>query len=561
MIQSPGIGWPWRIFGLAAVRDEICGEEFLLSGAAVRRAGQPPARLSRTARIPAFLAAVLFCIGFAAAQAAEEGASAASQAMRSLAEMPVAVTHHTIRMGGRSLAYTAKAGTLEVALENGKARARVFFVEYTADSAGSATRPVTYVFNGGPGAASAYLHLLAFGPRIVALEDDGEIPPAPVRMIDNPSTWLAFTDLVFMDPAGTGFSEAVGDGGEEQAGKANAKPFWSVGRDLDAIAEFMRLHLTRTRRWSALKFVAGESYGGFRAAALSKRLAARPGIRLNGVVLISPVLEFSQLRFSPYRLLPWAGVLPSYVATARYHGKRAADGDLRRTMAEAEAFARGDYLSWLASGAPADGSDVPGRLAHDFGLPRDLIVRHRGRIPRQVFAKQLLRQTGRIISLYDGTISAIDPHPAAAGLHADDPVLDRLTAPLTAAFSRYVRDRLGFKTERPYRVLNPNVSRGWDWASGRGGRQARLGTADRLKEAMTANPALKVFVVHGVYDIVTPYFATKLIVRDMALDPTIRPNLTFRTYEGGHMLYTHAATREALYRDAREFYRSATASD
>ena len=469
------------------------------------------------------------------------------------------VTHHVIEIRGRRLAYTARAGMVDVTGTDAKTRGRIFFVAYTEDGANPRSRPLTFAFNGGPGAASAYLHLLALGPRMVALKDDGSIPSPPVHLVNNPATWLDFTDLVFVDPVGTGYSRAIspekGKDAKQKPGAGDASHFWNVNADLDSLAEFIRLYLTGTQRWASPKFLAGESYGAFRAAILPNRMTSKPGVRLNGVVLISPVFEFSLRRFNAYRLLPWASMLPAYAATALYHHKSSVAGKLPDVLSETEGFAMGGYLTWLARQKPSDNDPVVQKLSAYLGLSRDMILRHHGRISRTVFAKNLLRDSGRVVSPYDGTITEVDPHPDSPFLEGDDPVLNGLSAPLTAAFNEYVRSELDFETQRPYRVLNPTTSRKWRWETD--GHFQRIGAANDLKEAMSLNPNLKVLIAHGAYDMVTPYLASKYVVRHMALDPSIASNVTFKVYDGGHMPYTHAAVRAALHQDTRTFFHDA----
>ena len=469
---------------------------------------------------------------------------------------PPTVTHHQVDIDGELLEYEARAGKLDIAIDDQKTRGQIFFVAYTKKGKDAESRPLAFVFNGGPGAASVYLHLLALGPRLAVLGDDGTIPPPPVRIADNPSTWLAFTDLVFIDPVGTGYSrlDPDPDDASNEHGATDDSRFWSFEEDLDALAEFIRLHLTRTQRWQSPKFLVGESYGGFRAAALPKRLASNPGVRLNGIMMISPVLEFSLQAFDPYLLVPWATVLPAYGATALHHEKSTAQGRFHDVLAEIEAFAMGDYLTWLARPDRAADDGTIDRLVRYLGLPRDLVLRHRGRVGRTVFAKMLLRDDDRLVSLYDGTISGIDPDPSSPILNADDPVLETLTAPLTSAFNSYIREHLSFETDSPYLVLNSEVNRRWDWNSDTGGRRRQPGTAETLKEAMSLDTDLMVFIAHGAYDIVTPYLASKYIVRQMSLDPEIEGNVRFELYDGGHMPYTHAAARAALFEDARQFF-------
>jgi carboxypeptidase C (cathepsin A) len=457
--------------------------------------------------------------------------------------------------------YAATADTFTIALEDVEAKGSIFYVAYTAADGGqSGKRPVTFVVNGGPGAASAYLHLLALGPRIAPLGGDGGIPPPPVEIRDNRQTWLSFTDLVFIDPVGTGYSRSLkpGDDGE--------KSFWRLNRDLDALVEFIRLYLTCEKRQLSPVFVAGESYGGFRTASLPKPLADDIGLRLNGVILISPVLEFSFLDFDAYQPLSWALILPSYAATALYHGKsslkRAPGQELAAVLSPVEEAATGAFLTWLARGsdtAAAKGSSTLADVSGFLGLPEEFVLRHYGRISRQAFSKRLLQDSNRFVSLYDGSVTGIDPYPADQSRHLDDPVLDPLTTLLGRTFGAYAEGELGYRAAKIYRVLNHRVSRNWEWMSGRRS-QGFQGAADDLKEAMSLNPNLQVLVAHGYYDLVTPYLATSYTIRQMALDDAIRPNLVEKIYEGGHMLYTHDAARAALYKDAQALYRRALAA-
>lgn len=469
-----------------------------------------------------------------------------------------AVTQHEIRADGGNLKYTATAGTFTIALEGVEAKGGIFYVAYDAGpDEGRRKRPVTFVVNGGPGAASAYLHLLALGPRIAPLGADGAIPAAPVELQDNRLTWLSFTDLVFIDPVGTGFSRSLGGGGD---GGGGAKAFWSLDRDLGALVEFIRLYLTCEKRWQSPTFVAGESYGGFRTASLPSPLAADIGLRLNGLILISPVLEFSFQDFDTYRPLPWALILPSYAATALHHGKstlkRAPGQPLSAVLAPVEEAATGSFLTWVVRGdgtAQLEGPPTLAALSGFLGMPEDLVRLHRGRISRHTFAKTLLQEADRYVSIYDGSVAAIDPYPSSTSMQLDDPVLDTVTALLARAFGVYAPSELNYRAEGTYQVLNPAVGRNWQWMSGRRS-QGFQGAADGLKEAMSLHPDLQVLVAHGYYDLVTPYLATSYTIRQMELDEAIRPNLVEKIYDGGHMLYTHEAARAALYSDAKALY-------
>jgi carboxypeptidase C (cathepsin A) len=483
--------------------------------------------------------------------AAEAGSPAAPKALPD-----ASTTRHQIDLGGRRIGYTATAGTLPLGQDPERPEAQLFYVAYAAAEAEPATRPVAFVLNGGPGASAAYLHLGALGPQRVLFEEDGEAPPAPPTIVPNPDSWLTFTDLVFIDPVETGFSRATAT----EDGERDDDRFLGTQPDLEALSAFIRLWLSRNERWTSPKFLVGESYGGFRVAALADMLAERQGIQTNGAVLISPVIEFSLHDGDEYTVLPWVLRVPSFAAVAREHGKAPPappSGDLESILEEAERFSLGELLPGLALGdalaAPA-AEALYERLASLAGLPPELVSRHDGRIPRGLFAKELLRAEGRVVSLYDGSLTAIDPQPAESSADRDSR-LTRLTATLTAAINDYLRRQLSYETDRPYRVLNRGVSRRWDW---REGGQGFIGAAEDLKAVLSREPTFRVLIVHGAYDLVTPYFTSVYVVRQMRLDPELRDAVRVRVYEGGHMFYTHAVPRARLRADARTLFESAT---
>src|SRR6516164_5477859 len=349
-------------------------------------------------------------------------------------ELPARVaTHHAIALGDRRVDYEAIAETLPLTDTKGTATATVFTIAYSTDTAPAHERPVSFVFNGGPGAASVFLHLGALGPRIMETAENGSVPDPPVRLVDNPATWLGFTDLVFIDPVGTGFSR--GTGKEENPDK----PFWDVRADIASLSTVMRLWLTRHGRWNSPIYLVGESYGGFRAATLAQELPRDVGVTINGLVLISPALDLSALHQDERDLLAAAFFLPSYAAVAAV-----ADPSRRgRDPAAIERFALSDYLLGLAAlkGEPSPGDPFIAKIADIVGLSEDVVRRYRGRVPRHVFAREIRRSSGEVVSLYDGSI-ARPARSDEAEQHAPDPLLEPVIAAFGAAVNAYLAEAL-----------------------------------------------------------------------------------------------------------------------
>jgi carboxypeptidase C (cathepsin A) len=493
-------------------------------------------------------ALTFFCVPALSQSATPDGALATS----------IVETRHSLIVEGTELNYTANAGTLLVRLGEAGAGATMFYISYRKEGEDAAARPITFVFNGGPGASAAWLHLGALGPQRVALGDDGKVPAAPARLVDNAQTWLRFTDLVFIDPVGTGFSREQ-PREKEDSGRAK-HPFWGIESDMRSLAEFMRLYLTRNDRWASPKFLAGESYGGFRVAALAETLPAEFGIDLSGAVLISPVIEYTLNLGNDYlTLMPWVTLVPSYAATAFHYSKSGGAGrDLNEVTAEAEAFSRRELLIALASGAPRGSEDevrVFAHLAAITGLPMRVVQRYRGRVTAEVFAKRLLEDSGRIVGIFDGSVSGPDPEPLSLGYPPHDPSFFTLVAPVVSAFNAYVRDALNYRTDLRYELINAEVLRAWNWTEG--GSPELPGVGQRLRNALSLNPNLKVLIAHGYFDLATPYFASKYVVERLELDEAVFPNLQLRVYAGGHMFYTHTNAREQLYLDAEALYKPA----
>jgi len=513
------------------------------------------------------------------AKPAEKAAAPAPETGAALPPDTRAVTRHALALDGGELPYRATAAALTLKDDLGRPRSRIFYIAYEREARSApagpsgradATRPLTFVFNGGPGAASAYLHLGALGPKRIAFEADGAVPPPPVRLMDNAETWLPFTDLVFVDPPDTGYSRMLGDNrtaaantgkGTEEGEAAGAKgsPF-GIEEDAEILADFIRRYLTAEGRWGSPVFLAGESYGGFRVALLGERLHAEVGVAPSGLVLISPVLDFALIRGGEQVLLRWCALLPSYAAVAAYHGLGAPleldDADPRAGLRAVEDYALQGLLTGLAAAGSdaADRQDLYQRLAGYTGLTVAELRRHRARVPASRFAKALLADQRRLVSLYDGALTAIDPDPTAPWVY-EDLFLERLGSALTAGFQVHVRDNLRLETDLPYRLLNDRVSKAWNWDSGVAGDQGFADVTGDLRRSLSLNPAMGILVVHGVHDLVTPYFASAVSLRQLGLDPALNANLRLAVYAGGHMFYGRQTSRERLRLDAMTFYR------
>jgi carboxypeptidase C (cathepsin A) len=482
----------------------------------------------------------------AQAPQAEQSAKQDAQANHAAAERlpPTAITSHTINLDGKSLRYEAAAGAIPLR-KQGKTVAEIFYVAYTQEPKDS-KRPVTFVFNGGPGAASAYLHLGAIGPKIVETRANGELLGPPPHLIDNKNSWLAFTDLVFVDPVGTGYSRAMNGKDDD---------FWGVEQDTQSLAEFIRLYLIHSARLSSPMFLAGESYGGFRAATITRKLQKSGIVSPSGLVLISPALEFSLLHREDYDPLVWALTLPSYAAV-KLESEGVTD---RKALAEAlkgaEHYALSDYLVALASGAKQGGEKASETVAGLTGLPLDSVERHFARVPPSLFIKEFGRAKGQLLSRYDGSVTGPDPNPASARPHGPDPVLDATVPLWTSAFVQYAQDELAYKTDQRYRLLNREASGKWNFGTSPT-RQGYAGVLDDIQDARASNRQLQVFIAAGYTDLITPYLAPTYLVKQLPPLEGAAP-ITVEDYAGGHMLYLRPDSRRALAQDVEAMYRRA----
>jgi carboxypeptidase C (cathepsin A) len=462
---------------------------------------------------------------------------------------PRSVTHHSIVLGNHQIDYEAIAESLPLTDAKGTTTATIFTVSYIAEGAPGNARPVSFVFNGGPGAASVFLHLGALGPSILETPQNGAVPSPPVRILDNQATWLGFTDLVFVDPVGTGFSR--GKGKEENPDK----PFWDVRADIASLGSTIRLWLTRNQRWGSPIYLVGESYGGFRAAAMTQSLPHDIDVTVKGIVLVSPALDLAALHQSERDLLAAAFALPSYAATAALHQASSAAAN----VAEAERFALSDYLVGLAAlrGQPPPSDPFIARVAATAGVPEDIVRRYRGRIPRQVFAREIRRKEGEVVSLYDSEIARPAGPEGSEG--AGDPVLQPSVAAYGTAFNTYLAEDLGVHTDLPYRVLPRDISQQWSWQGEREHGAESLAMSS-LEAALLEHPTTKILIANGRYDLVTPYLASRWLVDQLEVPAAVRADIQLRVYDGGHMVYMHPDARALLARDAAALYGAGNAN-
>lgn len=464
---------------------------------------------------------------------------------------PPVVTKHSIKAGGKELRYTVTTGFMPIKnVQSGETEARMFFMAYTLDDTGDkAKRPLMFSFNGGPGSSSVWLHLGALGPKRVKMQDEGWLPAPPYQLVENEHTWLDQTDLVFIDPVGTGFSRATRP---ELAAK-----FLGLQGDLDSVGEFIRMYLTWHERWSSPLFLVGESYGTTRASGLSGLLVDR-GISFNGVLLISTIMNFQTARFAPGNDLAYLLILPSYTATAWYHKKLPADlqrQPLRKVLDESERWTMNEYQIALGKGdrlTKAERQKAAEQMARYTGLSAEFADNNDLRVDLGRFNKELLRDQKRTTGRLDSRFTGIDAN--AGGERPDfDPSMSAIRPPYTAAFNDYVRRDLGFKTDAVYHILGGGFTSPWNW----GADNASVDTSVALKSAFSKNPFMKVFVAYGYYDMATPYFAAEYTIDHMNLDPSLKTNIKTAYYEAGHMMYIESKSLAKLKSDVVAFVQGA----
>jgi carboxypeptidase C (cathepsin A) len=482
-------------------------------------------------------------------------AAPASAATPTPAVVPVdklVTTQHTLKLKARTLKYSVTCGTVVLreesekdgAREGNKPRAQMFFVAYTLQGVKDhAKRPLMFSFNGGPGSSSVWLHLGIAGPKRVVCDAFGQ-PQLPHALTDNEYTLLADADLVFIDPVGTGFSRMVE--GEK------TKEFHDYQRDIESIGEFIRLYLSRNNRWSSPKYLMGESYGTTRAAGLSHHLQEKHGIALSGVALVSCAIDFQTLCFDHGNDLPFVLYLPTFAATAWYH--KALSPPLQKktlatVVAEAEEFANSDYHLALLKGSrltPKERESIAEKLALYSGLSKDYVLRSNLRVTDMRFFKELLRSRGQVAGRLDSRFSGFDKDNAGENFE-NDPSFSALVQAYSSCINQYLREDLKFTDDTPYHAIAPL----WDKWSYKDFTNKYVNVGDSLRLAMHANPAMKVYVASGYYDLATPHATGDFTLAHLGLHESLHKNITLRYYEAGHMMYIHKSSLEIMAKDLK----------
>lgn len=469
---------------------------------------------------------------------------ASSAPARHVEDETPAITHHTLA-GHADFRYTATAAMMPIHNpQNGNTEGSMFYVAYTKDGADPAARPIAFIFNGGPGSATVWLHMGAFGPKVVTLNPDGTNPPPPYTYKDNPNTLLDQADLVFLDPVGTGYSRA--------SSSANGPKFWGLDEDMHTVAEFIRMYLTRNERWASPKFLAGESYGTTRAAHLSGYLTDN-GIALNGVVLLSTVLNFENSRPSRGNDIAYVGFLPSFAMTAYYHKKVAPD--LQKLSLEdfahsAETFASGEYAAALMKGdamTAAEREAIAAKIARYTGMSEQFVIDSDLRIDLSHFSTELLRERRLMTGRLDSRLTAYMQDPLS-GRTNFDPSEGSIRNSFTPVLNDYVRRELGYKNDNLYYILGGGIGR-WRYDEGQ-----YPNVVPSLERAFAKNPDMHLFVAMGYYDMATPYWAVQYTLDHMTVSPQVRASrIQTDHFTAGHMMYIDAASMRKLRADLRRF--------
>ncbi len=500
-------------------------------------------------------AALLLCsAGLARADGMPEAAGEAKPAA-AVPKSEQSVTQHSIVIDGKTIAYTATAGTLIVRNGKDEPAASIGYVAYTKKDTDLTTRPVTFSFNGGPGSSSIWLHMGALGPRRVVTVDSGPTPPPPYEVVDNPWSVIDKTDLVMIDPVGTGLSRAVG--------KSEDKDFWGVDQDIESVSRFIKEYVSTNGRWRSPKFLLGESYGTTRSGGIAKYLETRENMALNGVILVSVALDIEAIFAWPGNDRPYALILPTFTAVAAVHkALPSPPADLEALLTEVRAFALGEYSAALAKGdrlGEAERKAVAEKLHRYTGLSADYWVRANLRVRESQFCQELLREKREVVGRLDGRF--LGRTFDALAVEADyDPQSAAISAAFTAAFLDYLHSDLKFGDGKTYKVMNEMAAPAWDWKHNSGWFIASPvpNTALDLGQAMIYDPNLRLLVLNGLYDLATPFFATESMIDHLGLPADLRSNIEMKYYPAGHMMYLHEPSLHQWKADIAAFIDHAT---
>jgi carboxypeptidase C (cathepsin A) len=470
------------------------------------------------------------------------------------------VTDHTVKIGAQTISYRATAATILLKNEKEEPTALIYYTAYTrSDTKDAAQRPIAFVYNGGPGSASVWLHMGAFGPKRVVTANAEPTPPPPYQVADNAGSLLDKTDLVFIDPVGTGFSHAVG--------KAENKDFWGVDSDVKSLAELITIYVSRNDRWNSPKFLIGESYGTFRSAALSNYLQTHDGVYFNGIVLISSVLDLGTISFNPGDDQAYIFYLPSYAATAWYHKVLAnRPDDVHSLIEEARQFAQTEYASALMKGSRLSASekaDLAKKISRYTGLPEDYLIKANLRVNLPQFMEELQRSRGLTTGRLDARFSGFT-YDLLGEFANSDPQSDAITGAYTAAFNAYVRDELKFGQDKKYHTGSDEAGNSWEWKHHAGDNFGFPGSPNvegDLIQAMLTNPHLQIEVENGIYDLATPFFATEYTMEHLGLPEKLQKNIHLQYYDAGHMMYLHEEDLAKLKTNVAAFVDSASKHD
>ncbi|HEV2388043.1 MAG TPA: hypothetical protein VGS20_12395 [Candidatus Acidoferrales bacterium] len=462
------------------------------------------------------------------------------------------VTEHSVRIGGQSVPYKATVGSILIKNDQGEATALIYYTAYTrTDVSNPSERPLSFLYNGGPGSSSIFVHMGAYGPRRIVTVDAAPTPPAPFQIVDNQYSLLDKSDLVFIDPVGTGFSHAVG--------KSKDRDFWGVDEDVNSLAQFIYSYVSRNGRWNSPKFLIGESYGTFRSVALGNYLQSHDDMYLNGIVLMSNVLDLNTISFHPGEDLPYILYLPSYAATAWYHKMlQNPPADLPGFLQQAREFAQTTYAEALLKGdqiSDADKDAVAKQISHFTGLSEDYVLKADLRVTLPQFMAELQRlrglATGRLDSRYSGPL--VDP---LSEYGPYDPQSTAMEGAFAGAWNQYVREELKYNPQMEYHVSASGAGRFWDWkhAGGQGFGFPGAPNVERdLVQALVTNPHLQIEVENGYFDLATPFFETEYTMHHLGLPKNLQSHVQEKYYESGHMMYVHQASLAELKANVGSF--------